>query len=71
MPKDDNKILKYNLGEKTMKNPFIIYADLEFLLEKINIYDNPKKSSTTTTKNKHKASGYSLLTNCLFDATKK
>ena len=70
MPKDDNKILKYNLGEKSMKNPFIIYADLESLLEKINTYHNPKKSSTTK-KNKHKASGYSLLTNCLFDATKK
>ena len=44
MPKDDNKILKYNLGEKSMKNPFIIYADLESLLEKINTYHNPKKS---------------------------
>ena len=32
MPKEDNKILKYNHGEKSMRVPFIIYADLEFLL---------------------------------------
>ena len=34
MPNEDNKILKYNHGEKSMKVPFIIYADLECLLEK-------------------------------------
>ena len=34
MPKEDNKILKYNHGEKPMKVPFIVYADLESLLEK-------------------------------------
>ena len=34
MPKGDDKILKYNHREKYMKIPFIIYADLESLLEK-------------------------------------
>ena len=34
MPEEDNKILKYNQGEKFMKVPFTIYADLESLLEK-------------------------------------
>ena len=34
MPKEDNKILKYNHGEKSTKVPFIIYADMESLLEK-------------------------------------
>ena len=29
MPNEDNKILKYNPGEKSLKVPFIIYADLE------------------------------------------
>ena len=44
MPKVDNKILKYNHGEKDIKGPFVIYADLESLLEKMNIYhNNPKK----------------------------
>ena len=48
MPKEDNKILKCNPGEKAMKVPFIIYADLESLLEKISTcHNNSKKSSTT------------------------
>ena len=34
MPNEDNKILKYNHGEKSMKFPFISYADLGSLLEK-------------------------------------
>ena len=29
MPTKDNNIIKYNHGEKFMKVPFIIYADLE------------------------------------------
>ena len=33
MPKEDTKILEYNHGEKSMKGPFIIYADVESLLE--------------------------------------
>ena len=34
MPNQSNKILKYHHGEKSMKIPFIIYADVESLLEK-------------------------------------
>ena len=57
MPEKDNKILKYNQGEKYMKVPFIIYADLESLLEKMNIcHNNPEKLSTTKI-NKHTPSG--------------
>ena len=70
MPNEDNKILKYNHGEKSMKAPFIIYADLESLLEKMNTcYDSPEKSSTTKI-NKHTPSGYSSFTYCSFDETK-
>ena len=48
MPEEDNKILKYNQGEESMKVPFIIYADFESLLEKMNTcHKNPEKSSTT------------------------
>ena len=36
MPNEDNKILKYNHGEKSMKVPFIIYADLESSLENMS-----------------------------------
>ena len=34
MPNEDNKITKYNQGENSIKSPFIIYADLQCLLEK-------------------------------------
>ena len=70
-PEKDNKILKYNYGEKSMKAPFIFYADIESLLEKMNTcHNNPEKSSTTKI-NKHRASDYSLFTHCSFDTTKK
>ena len=69
MPNEDNKIIKYNQGEKSIKSRFIIYADLECLLEKISTcYNNPEESSTTEI-NKHTPSGYSLLTHCSFDKT--
>ena len=70
MPEEDNKTLKYNQGEKSMKVPFIIYADLECLLEKMNTcHNNPEKSSITKI-NKHTPSAYSLFPQCSFDTTK-
>ena len=36
MPEEDNKILKYNHGEKSMRALFVIYADLESLLEHLS-----------------------------------
>ena len=66
MPKEDNKILKYNHGEKSII-PFIIYADIESLLEKMGTcHNNPKKPSTAKI-SKHTASGHSLFTHCSFD----
>ena len=48
MPNEDNKVIKYNQGKKSIKYPFIFYADLECLLKKISTcYNNPEKSSTT------------------------
>ena len=40
MPTKNNNIIKYNHGEKSVKTPFIIYADLECLLEKTSICVN-------------------------------
>ena len=37
MPNENNKIIKYNQGEKSIKLLFIIYADLECLLEKMRV----------------------------------
>ena len=71
MPKDNNKVLKYNYGEKCMNVSFIIYAELESLLEKMNTCHNNPKNLSTTKKNKHTASDFSLFTNCSFDTIKK
>ena len=55
MPEKGKNILKYNAGEKSMKVLFIIYADMESSLEKIDkSYSNPEKLSTTKI-NKHTA----------------
>ena len=70
MPKEDNKILKHSHGEKSMKVRFIIYANFESLFEKMSTCHNNSKKSLTTKINNRAASGYSLLTNCSFDATK-
>ena len=70
MPDENNKILKYNPGEKSLKHPFIIYADLECLLEKIDTCHNNPEKSYTEKKARHKPSGYSLVICCSFDKTK-
>ena len=70
MPDKNNKILKYNLGEKSLKIPFIIYADLECLLEKIDTCQNNPEKSYIEKKARHKPSGYSLVTCCSFDKSK-
>ena len=36
MPSKDTKILEFNQYQKSDKAPFIIYADLECLIEKID-----------------------------------
>ena len=69
MPNEDNKILKYNHGEKSMEVSFIIYADLESSLEKMSTCHNIPKNSWATKINKHTPSGYSLFTFSSFDLT--
>ena len=70
MPKEDNKISKYNHGKKSMKFHFIIFADLEPLLEKMSTcHHNPEKLSTIKI-NEHTPSSYSVFTHCSFDLTK-
>ena len=51
-----------------MKPQFIIYAGMESLLEKIDTCQNNPENSSTTKKNKHTASGHSLLTHSSLDA---
>ena len=59
MPDEDNKILKYISKKKSLKVPFIIYADLECLLSKINTCSNNPDKSHTEKKATHRA--YMLL----------
>ena len=51
-----------------MKLPFVIYADLECLLEKMSTCLNKPNESSTTKINKHTPSGYSI---CSFDKSKR
>ena len=70
MPNEENKVIKYNQVEKSIKSPFIIYADLECLLEEISACYNNFEELSTTEINKHTPSGYSLFTHRSFGRTK-
>ena len=70
MPTKDNNIIKYNQGEKSIKLPFIVYADLECLLEKMSTCYNTPEESSTTKINKHTPSSYSIFAHCSFDKSK-
>ena len=77
MPKQIEKILKYNPGEKSLKVPFVIYLDLECLLKKEQFSDNNNndnnnnnnnlKKSYTQKKAKHEPSGWAIFTRFSFD----
>ena len=70
MPTKDNNIIKYNQGEKPIKLPFVVYAELECLLEKMSMCQNNPNESSTTEINKCVPSDYSLFTHFSFDKTK-
>ena len=70
MPKEDKNILKYDYGQKSVRIRFIIYVDMESLLDEIDTcHSNPEQLSTAKI-NKHTASGYSRFMRCSFDITK-
>ena len=50
MPNEDNKALKYNYGEKSLKAPFIIYADLYCFPGKMHSCQNNFEKSYTEKK---------------------
>ena len=69
MPKEHEKI-KYLTGEKSLKVPFIVYADLEYLLKKVRSCQNNPENSYTEKKVKQKPSGCAWCSICSFDDTK-
>ena len=70
MPNVNNKILKYNYGEKSLKAPFLISFDNEVLLPKMSFSQNNPKKSYTEKKSKHIPSGCAWSLTCSFDLTK-
>ena len=60
MPSEDTKMLELSQYQKSDKAPFIIYADLDCILEKINGWKNNPKNSSTTKVSEHIPSGFSM-----------
>ena len=68
MPTEKNSTLKYNHGEKSLKVPFTIYADLECLLIKQQPCQNNSNESYTERKALHEPWVYSLDLVSSFDS---
>ena len=64
VPTKDSNIIQYNHEKKSTKVPFVIYTDLECLLEKMSTCINNSNESSNTKINKHTPSGYSIFTSC-------
>ena len=61
MPSEDTKILEFSQYQKSDKAQFIIYAGLEYIIEKIDgCKNNPGNSFTTVSK--HIPPGLSMST---------
>ena len=66
MPSEDTNILEFNQNQKSDKAPFITYADLECIIEKIEgCKTNPENSSTSKV-SEHIPPGFSMSTICSF-----
>ena len=62
MPSKDAKILEFNQYQKSDKAPFIIYADLQCIIEKFDGCKNNPENSSTTKVSKQIPSGFSVST---------
>ena len=62
MPSEDTKILEFNQCQESDKAPFIIYADLECIIEKIDGCKNNPENSFTAKAGEHIPSGFSKST---------
>ena len=60
MPFEDTKILKFNQYQKSDKTPFIVYANLESIIERIDRCKSNSEKSSTTKVRKHIPSGFSM-----------
>ena len=58
MPSEDTKILAFYQYQKSDKAPFIIYPDLECIIEKIDGCKNNPENSSTTKRSEHMPSSF-------------
>ena len=70
MLNNDNKVLKYVPGKKSLEHPFIIYTDVKFILRILDTRQNNPEKSYTENKALHVPSGYELVLCCSFDNSK-
>ena len=62
MPFEDRKMLEFKQYQEYDKAPFIIYADLECVTEKIDGCKNNPENSSTTKESEHIPSDFSMST---------
>ena len=59
---EDSKVLEFNQYQKPDNTSFVIYADLECLIEKTDGCKNNPENSSTTEISEHIPSGFSMST---------
>ena len=62
MPSEETKKIELNQYQKSEKAPYIIYADLECIIENIDGCKNNLENSSTTKLSKHIPSVFSMFT---------
>ena len=67
MPSQKESVLQFNQSMKSDKMPYIIYADLESLMKKIDGCADNRKLSTTKIGDEHIPCRYSMSTIWAFD----
>ena len=69
MPSEVTKIIELNKYQKSDKGPFIIYTDLECLLQKTDGCKNNPENMLVTIVEKHIPSGFSMPIKSSFKST--
>ena len=71
MSSKDTKILEFNQQQESDKAPFIIYANLECIIEKIDGCKNNSENWFTAKVSEHIPSGFSMSTISSFRSIEK
>ena len=62
MPFEDTKILQFSQYQETDKAPFIIYAELECVIEKTDVCKNNLENLSSSKVSEHILSGFTMFT---------